>query len=243
MTYPRRFCSPCVAVVYRTTARGPDGFKERGDDVSCWRACCLRAPPAARSADRSRRRRRRRRRRQQQPPTQPPPPATQPPAQPPEEPRQVRGDGGRQRARKTEQKLINAPATMSVITGDDDRERADRRTSPSCCAAFPGQRHAGLGTGHQRHQPRRDRHAGDRAAGAARRPQPLPGLLRLRDVGLPAGEPERGEADRGHPRAGVGGLGRQRVLRRRQRDHQVAARDAGHQRGRRVRRLRPRQRR
>ena len=76
----------------------------------------------------------------------------------------------------------------------------------------------------------RHRHAGHRSAGAARRPQPLPGLLRLRDVGLPAGQPERDQADRGHPRTGVGCLGRQRVQRRRQRHQQVAARDPGHQR-------------
>ena len=82
----------------------------------------------------------------------------------------------------------------------------------------------------------RDRHAGDRAARAARRPQPLPGLLRLRDVGLPAGEPQRDQAGRSDPRAGVGGVGRQRAQRRRQRDHQVAARDAGHERDVRLRR-------
>ena len=43
---------------------------------------------------------------------------------------------------------------------------------------------------------RRHRHAVDRHARAARRPQPLPGLLRVRDVGLPAGEPERDQAGR-----------------------------------------------
>ena len=105
---------------------------------------------------------------------------------------------------------------------------------------MPGrEHHAGLGARHQRHEPRRDRHARDRPARAARRPQPLSGLLRLRDVGLPAGEPERDQADRSHPRPGVGGLGRQRAQRRRQRDHQVAARDAGDERDARLRRLRP----
>ena len=122
---------------------------------------------------------------------------------------------------------------MSVITGVTHRERADPEFRRAAAQRSRSQRHAGLGARHQRHQPRRDRHAGDRAAGAARRPESLSGLLRLRDVGLPAGEPERGEADRSDSRAGLSGLGRQRAIRRRQRDHQVAARDAGHHRGRR----------
>ena len=48
-------------------------------------------------------------------------------------------------------------------------------------------------------------------------------------MGLPAGEPERDQADRGDPRTGVGGLGRQRAERRRQRHHEVAARDGRHE--------------
>ena len=40
-------------------------------------------------------------------------------------------------ASKTEEKLINAPATMTVIGADDDSERADARISPSSCARFP----------------------------------------------------------------------------------------------------------
>ena len=135
---------------------------------------------------------------------------------------------------------INAPATMSVITGADDRERADAELRRAAAQRPRREHHAGLGARHQRDQPRRHRHAGDRPARAARRPQPLPGLLRVRDVGLPAGEPERDQADRSHPRAGVGRLGRQRAQRRRQRDHQVAARDAGHERHARLRRVRPR---
>ena len=49
-------------------------------------------------------------------------------------------------------------------------------------------------------------------------------------MGLPAGQSERDQADRSDSRAGLSGLGRQRPLRRRQRDQQVAARDAGDQR-------------
>ena len=58
--------------------------------------------------------------------------------------------------------------------------------------------------------------AGHLAAGADRRPQPLPRFLRLRRVGFPADEPQRDPADRGDPRAGVGGVGRQRAERGRQ---------------------------
>ena len=67
----------------------------------------------------------------------------------------------------------------------------------------------------------------DLAAGARRRPQHLPRLLRVHRVGLPAGEPGRDQADRGHPRPGLGHLGRQRAQRRRERHHQDAARDPG----------------
>ena len=136
---------------------------------------------------------------------------------------------------KTEEKLINAPVTMTVITADTI-ENAPTRNFADLLRSMPGLNcNPGLGTRHQRHDAERHRHAGHRSAGAARRPQPLSGLLRLRDVGLPAGQPERDQADRGHPRTGVGCLGRQRVPRRRQRHQQVATRDPGHQRDRRTR--------
>jgi len=51
----------------------------------------------------------------QQPPSPPPPPATQPPAQPPEEPGKYE-ETVVVSASRTEETLINAPATMSVIT-------------------------------------------------------------------------------------------------------------------------------
>ena len=99
-------------------------------------------------------------------------------------------------------------------------------------------RAAALGAGHEpdpdlgprlQHQhARRHLHAGHLAAGAHRRPQPLPRLLRLRRLGLPAGQPQRGAADRGDPRTGVGHLGRQRAVGRGQLHHQDPAR-AGRQ--------------
>ena len=77
----------------------------------------------------------------------------------------------------------------------DDRERADAnfaellRTVPGVNITQVSARDINV-TSRARH-----RHAGDRAARAARRPQPLPGLLRVRHVGLPAGQPERDQAD------------------------------------------------
>ncbi len=117
-------------------------------------------------------------------------------------------------------------------------ERRDERRHPE----FSGhqlRRAAALGAGHEHHadlgarlqhqHARRHLHALDVAAGAHRRPQPLPRLLRLRRLGLPAGEPERDPADRGHPRPGLGRVGRQCALGRRQLHHQDAARDGRHE--------------
>ena len=129
---------------------------------------------------------------------------------------------------------------MSVITAEPDRDRAVAELRRAAPRGARREHHAGLRPRHQRDEPRRHRHARHRPARAARRPQPVSGLLRLRHVGLPAGQPERDQADRSDPRAGVGGLGRQRAQRRRQRDHQVAARDAGHERRARLRHVRPR---
>ena len=133
-------------------------------------------------------------------------------------------------ASRTEEKLINAPATMTVI-GPQTIQSAPTQNFAELLRAVPGVNITQVSA--------RDINVTSRGATgtlatgtarAARRPQPLSGLLRLRDVGLPAGEPERDQADRSDPRAGVGGLGRQRAQRRRQRDHQVAARDAGDER-------------
>ncbi len=176
-----------------------------------------------------------------QPPAMPPPPQPAPPTTPPQKPDEppnyeetvvVSGSKGGGRSSST-----RAP-TMSVITSQTIETAPVGKLCRAAADDPRRQHHAGLGSRHQRDQPRGDRHAGHRPAGAARRPQPLSGFLRLRDVGFPAGELQRGQAGRGDPRAGVGGLGRQRALRRRQRHHQVAARDAGHQRDVRLRWLR-----
>ena len=75
-----------------------------------------------------------------------------------------------------------------------------------------------------------DQHAGDLAAGAARRPFPLSRFLRTDPVGLRADQPRRHQADRGRARAGIRGVGRERADRRRQHHHEVAAGGAGHDR-------------
>ncbi len=142
-------------------------------------------------------------------------------------------------ASRTDEKLVNAPATMSVILAQTIENAPTRNFAELLRVGARPQHHPGVGPRHQRHEPRRHRHAGDRPARAARRPQSLPGLLRVRHVGLPAGQPQRDQAGRGDPRPGLGRLGRQRRQRRGQRDHQVAARDAGHQRHVRLRHVRP----
>ena len=89
------------------------------------------------------------------------------------------------------------------------------------------ERRADVGARHQHHEPGRDVDAVDLAARAARRPVALSRLLRVRGMGLPAREHGRDQADRGHPGAGVGRLGRQRPDGRGEHHHEVAARDAG----------------
>ena len=170
---------------------------------------------------------------QAQPPTPPAstPQAPQPPPQPPAEAEatgeaEVRGRDRRQRL------ADRAGARECAGHGHADRQPHDRELPghqlrrPAAGRPRP-QRHADLGPRHQHHLPRRDRHARHVAARAGRRPQHLPGLLRLRGVGLPADRPAGDQADRGHPRPGVGGVGRQRAHRRGQHHHQDTARIAG----------------
>ena len=142
-------------------------------------------------------------------------------------------------ASKSEQTLVNAPATVSLITSETLHELGlDQLRGSVSRGAWP-QRHADLGPRHQLHQPRRHLDALDVAARAGRRPQHLSRLLRLHRVGLPAGESRGDQADRGHPRPGLRDLGRQRHERRRQRHHEVAARAAGIERDDRRGRVRP----
>ena len=140
--------------------------------------------------------------------------------------REVRGDGRRQRVavgRETDQRARHDERDHERR----DPERAVKELRGSAADGSRIERGAGLRPRHQRHEPRGHRHAGNRPAGAPRRPQPVSGLLRLRDVGLPAGKLRRGEADRGHPWTRIGRLGRERPVRRGQRHHEIASRDAG----------------
>ena len=62
-------------------------------------------------------------------------------------------------ASRTEEKLINAPATMTVI-GPQTIQSAPTQNFAELLRAVPGrQHHAGVGARHQRHLARRDRHA------------------------------------------------------------------------------------
>ncbi len=147
----------------------------------------------------------------------------------------ARGAAGLQGAGRRHGLQDRAGAGERSGHGEPDRRRDPaeqrlhqlRRPVPGRARA---QRHPDLGPRHQPHQPRRDVDAVDRPAGAGGRPQHLPGLLRLRRLGLSPGEPRRDQADRSDPRPGIRHLGRQRDERRRQRHHQVAARAAGNQR-------------
>ena len=96
-------------------------------------------------------------------------------------------------ARRRRRKSSSTHATMSVLVMGD-RVRAVGELRRAAAVDSRRQRDAGLGAGHQPHQPRGDRNARRGTARDARRPQPLSGFLRLRHVGLPAGELQRGEA-------------------------------------------------
>ncbi len=144
------------------------------------------------------------------------PAAARQPAAPPQEPQDPKYEETVVvSASKTEQKLVDAPATMTVIGAEQDRERdvAELRGAPADRAR--PEHHPGLGARHQRDEPGAHRHARHRPARGARRAQPVSGLLRVRDVGLPAGESQRDQADRSHPRPGLGRVGRERRVRRR----------------------------
>ena len=146
-------------------------------------------------------------------------------------------------ASKVEQQLVNAPATVSVVTADVIASTPATnyaellRSVPGVNLSQTSARDfnitmrgatSTLATSH---------------AGAARRPQPLSRLLRLRRLGPAAGQSERAEADRSDPRPGVGGVGRQRHERRRQLHLEDAARAERQQRHADVRHVRPRHRR
>ncbi len=141
----------------------------------------------------------------QQPPTQqptpppPPPPTTQQPTPPqpttPPEEQQKYEETVVVSASRTEEKLANAPVTMSVITAQHDSARDLAEFCGAAAADSRLEHDAGFGARHQRDQPCGHRNARDGPARPAGRPQPVPGHVRVRHVGLPAGEPERDQAD------------------------------------------------
>ena len=130
-------------------------------------------------------------------------------------------------ASRTEQQLVNAPATVSLIT-TETIQNSPATNIGDLLRAVPGVNVAQtLRTRRQHHEPRRHLHALHVAARAGRRPQRLPRLLRHGDVGPPALQPERHPPDRSDPRPGVGGVGRERDDRRDQRHHEEPARAGG----------------
>ena len=143
-------------------------------------------------------------------------------------------------ASKVEQQLVNAPATVSVVTSDVIQSTPATNYA-ELLRSVPGRQHrADLGARLQHHDARRHLDALDLAARAGRRPEPLSRFLRVRRLGSAAAQSERDPADRSHPRAGVGGLGRQRAQRRRQLHLEDAARARRQQRDDQLRHLRPR---
>ena len=131
--------------------------------------------------------------------------------------------------------------------GDDERdhqrdagEHAGAELRRSAARRAGRQRDPDVGARHQPHQPAGDLDAVQLGARARRRTIGLPRFLRSRALGLRADQSRRRQAGRGDPRAGVGGVGRQRADRRRQHHHQVAARAEGRDGGAERRRLQPR---
>ena len=135
-------------------------------------------------------------------------------------------------ASRTEQALVNAPATVTLISSQTIDNSPARLRRPAAGRARR-QRHADLGARHQHH---------DRARATGTLSTSQLALVDGRSIYLdffgfvawdflPI-EPARDQADRGHPRPGVGRVGRQRDDRRRQRHHEDAARVAGRRRSR-----------
>ena len=155
----------------------------------------------------------------------------QPPPQPPPQPPTPAGRTARLR-RAGRRHGVEGRAAARQRAGDGvgghrrrDRSRRRRPTTRSCSGRCPGVNISQTSA--------RDFNITMRGAtstlatshaGAARRPQPLSRLLRLRRVGPAAGESQRAQADRSDPRSGVGRVGRQRDERRRQLHLEDAAR-------------------
>ena len=91
-------------------------------------------------------------------------------------------------ASRASEKLVNAPATMSVVTSAQI-EGASSPNFAELLRSVPGVNITQVSARDINVTTRGCHgHAGDRPARAARRPQPVPGLLRLRDVGPAAGQ-------------------------------------------------------
>ena len=129
-------------------------------------------------------------------------------------------------ASKTEEKLIDAPATMSVIMSQAI-ESAPSANFAELLRSIPGVNVTQVSARDINLTQSRDRNARHGTARDARRPQPLSGFLRLRQAWdfLPVNfnEVKQVEAIRG-PASAVRGAN---ALRRRQRDQQVTARAEG----------------
>ena len=129
-------------------------------------------------------------------------------------------------ASKVETKLVDAPATMSVVTSRDARRPARPEHGDTPALRPGGERHPDLGPRHQPDDPAGHVDPRHVAARDGRRALDLPRLLRPRPVGPRAlADVGRDQADRGGARPGLRGLGRQRADRRRQHHHQDAARE------------------
>ena len=132
-------------------------------------------------------------------------------------------------ATKVESQLVDAPATMSVLTSQE-LASSPAQNYGDLLRTVPGLNvDSAVGARHQHHEPpgdhRRSRTRSSCCSTAASIYLDFFGIV-LWDFA--ADEPERHQADRSHSRSGVGGLGRQRADRRRQHHHEVAARGAGH---------------
>ena len=161
---------------------------------------------------------------------EPAPPGRQKPEEQPkqEEPYRIQEEITVESASKVEQKLVDAPATLSVVTSETLAAQPAQNMADTL-RAVPGTNVIQMSA--------RDINLTTRQATSTlatsqlrlgRRPLGVPGLLRPRPVGLRAVSDLGGDqADRGRARPGLGRLGRQRRERRGQHHHQDAARERG----------------
>ena len=123
-------------------------------------------------------------------------------------------------ASRTEEQLVNAPAAVSVVTTETIQNSPATNIGDLLRGGAGRERDAGVGARRQHHDraARRRRCSTSQLALVDGR-SVLPRFLRHGDVGPRADQSRRDPADRSDSRPGVGGLGRQRHERRRQRHH------------------------